>query len=918
MRPVLQALVASWLILPLSLLQPDPPPSMLALIVQLDAPPAAAVYGVERTRGEERAAHSTRDHVDALERRQDQLTGEIEALDGVVWARMQRAYNGLIVSVPARRLAAVRALNGVQAVYAAARHRPLNARSVREVNAPQAWTFASGLTGRGQKIAIVDTGIDYTHADFGGQGTLAAWDAARRDQAVLEPGSGFPSAKMPGGIDLVGDGYNADNPATSTPVPDPDPLDCYGHGTHVAGTAAGYGVAADGTTYRGPYSDDTPFDTLRIGPGVAPEAAIFPVKIFGCTGSTIFTPLAIEWAIDPNGDGDFGDRMDVVNLSLGSPFGSGYDASTVAANNAALAGVVVVASAGNDGDTTFATSTPGTADRAIAVAASGGGQIATFSARGPRRGDAALKPDLAAPGSSIYSAGRGRGDGGTYLSGTSMAAPHVAGAAALVRQQHPAWSAETVKAALLNTAADTLSAGGGVPYSLLRVGAGVLDVGRAVRTEVVAYGADEEGRVSLSFGRPAVLDRYAVVKHIRLVNHGDDARTYTVRATQTLTATGVVVRPLVERLTLQGGASATIPIMLDIADARDFVGARDATMTMAAFGERRHMLGEVVGTITFTPADPDEALHVPYFAAPRRAANMAATAQYDPAVPNDEIVLRVRGTTSLTTTLASLYELQHRSPKLLPSPIEQSGVLQLAQAADLQYVGVASDFGSETPIEATTISFGVATYAPWSTPSETTFVVEVDVDRDGIIDHRIRTVDGGPAGTGGLGDVFWVEATDLDTGRVERAGRVNYVDGTVESGLYGGRVAGFAVSAEVLGLSAARTQFDYRVTTHHVDAVDEFGDPVVVDSTPTLRYDAARQGFQTVAGASLVEGTPLRTVTGATSLRLPYDGTNIARNRSAGLLVLHHTNTGDAQAQEVVVRLEGANATQAFLPSVRR
>ncbi|HEY7516230.1 MAG TPA: S8 family serine peptidase, partial [Vicinamibacteria bacterium] len=113
-----------------------------------------------------------------------------------------------------------------------------------------------------------------------------------------------------GGYDFVGNAYNGSN----TPVPDLNPMDCNGHGSHVAGTAAGLGVTSGGTTYPGPYDTTTPFGSLRIGPGVAPKADLYSLRVFGCGGWTNMVPAALDWATDPNGDGDFSDHLDVVDI----------------------------------------------------------------------------------------------------------------------------------------------------------------------------------------------------------------------------------------------------------------------------------------------------------------------------------------------------------------------------------------------------------------------------------------------------------------------------------------------------------------------------------------------------------------------------------------------------------------------------
>jgi subtilisin family serine protease len=137
------------------------------------------------------------------------------------------------------------------------------------------------------------------------------------DPALI--GSSAPRIK--GGVDLVGDDYNADPGSSSyQPVPHPDsnPLDCNGHGTHVAGTAAGSGVLATGATYTGAYNANTVSgNSWIVGPGVAPKADIYSIRVFGCAGSTDVVVDAIEWAMDHD--------MDVINMSLGSAYGGADD-----------------------------------------------------------------------------------------------------------------------------------------------------------------------------------------------------------------------------------------------------------------------------------------------------------------------------------------------------------------------------------------------------------------------------------------------------------------------------------------------------------------------------------------------------------------------------------------------------------------
>ena len=205
-----------------------------------------------------------------------------------------------------------------------------------------------GLHGEGIKVAIIDTGIDYTHANFGGPGTVAAYDAAHAASTLpADPALFGPAAPRSRAA-------STSSATTTTPTrrsadyqpvphPDPNPLDCNGP-RH---PRRGHG----GRLRRPRERDDLHrpvrrLDRLQPTPGrSAPASRRRPtstrVRVFGCDGSTDVTVDAIDWAVDND--------MDVINMSLGSPFGRTDDPSAVASTNAAKAGVIVVTSAGNGG-----------------------------------------------------------------------------------------------------------------------------------------------------------------------------------------------------------------------------------------------------------------------------------------------------------------------------------------------------------------------------------------------------------------------------------------------------------------------------------------------------------------------------------------------------------------------------------------
>jgi subtilisin family serine protease len=275
------------------------------------------------------------------------------------------AVNGMKIEVHPSDIQSIAALPGVVRVLPVMRHTRDNSTSVPYIGAPKVWQGTPGFRGEGVKVAIIDTGIDYTHANFGGPGTTAAYFSAAVDGTLPADPTLFgpASRKVKGGIDLVGDAYNADVP-NSIPVPDSNPLDCAGagHGSHVAGTVAGIGVTASGATYTGPYDSSVySSNAFNVGPGVAPEADLYAVRVFGCAGSTDVVVDAIDWAI--NND------MDVINMSLGSSFGDPNSADALAAEHATKAGVVVVASAGNSGPGPYLAGSPASGDGVISVAA---------------------------------------------------------------------------------------------------------------------------------------------------------------------------------------------------------------------------------------------------------------------------------------------------------------------------------------------------------------------------------------------------------------------------------------------------------------------------------------------------------------------------------------------------------------------
>lgn len=370
--PVAQPNVSATATLPYSA---PPSPDRIAVMIELEGDPAAVTFARELEAAKGRGLSNPQQTAISLAKAQfernrvaqDRLAlrlKEPETLAEPMYF-VRRALNGIAIFTSPKRLDAIRRLPGVHRLLPMMPSKLQTSRGLAFIGTPQFWT-ATGLTGAGIKVALVDSGLDYTHTDFGGSGNAA--DYQNNDRTIIGDIPGFPSARIYGGVDLAGDTYDG----TNIPVPDPDPVDCLGHGTGVAGVLAGSGVLSDGSTYTGPYDSSISSQTFRIVPGVAPEALIYVIKVGGCVNllESYLVAQGIDRALDPNDDGDMSDRVDVINLSIGNGYGSPIAPDTIATDNAALAGVIPVSASANEGDFHYILGAPGNAARAITAAGS--------------------------------------------------------------------------------------------------------------------------------------------------------------------------------------------------------------------------------------------------------------------------------------------------------------------------------------------------------------------------------------------------------------------------------------------------------------------------------------------------------------------------------------------------------------------
>ena len=1012
--------------------------------VELASEPAADV--AVRLRGQglarDEIAEATRERISEIVTQQDALVARLGKVDGAVEARFSRLVNALKVRLPPGQLESLRRLDGVIDVRPVAQFHPLTSTSVPFIGTTNVWNRGKlSATGKGVRIGIIDSGIDYNHAMFGGSGDVA--DYTKNNPARIESGT-FPTEKVAGGYDFAGDEYDG----TQTPRADSDPLDCEenGHGSHVAGIAAGMGVLTNGLPYSGSYGKELNMGKFLIGPGVAPEAKLYALKVFGCKGTTGLSVDAMEWAADPDADGDLSDRLDVVNLSLGHSYthpefennagarlsklgcvvvraagNSGnnfytlmsYDDSEITVansmddgiennsievtdppvvrgfygaveaaftkkledageiagrvvytdppraceelNNAGAlkgnialvdrgvcffldkvqrardAGALAVIVVNNEGGPPIAMGTPGgkvdipammITRRAgeklkehltdgLHVKLGGdvmiGGpeladQLAPGSSRGPVYETHLLKPDLAAPGFNIHSAWAGSGV--QQMSGTSMAAPHVAGAAALLIERHPDWSPSVIKAALMNTASQTRDENG-EPYPETRTGAGRVNPHMAIDTPVIAAAAAAPERVSLSFGLLEISGPYLAKRNIELTNLGAQPWAGSIVVSNTLANAGVTLTPAKPTVTVPAKGKATVELTLAIDPARVQL-LFDPTTPPEVKGGPRHIAHEASGQVWFH--GESRSVHVSYHMLLRPVgdhhveAGSVAVRQPEGVEP---VALPVAGNNPHSAPLVSVFQFGYQSPSRGYRDRERA-------ARDLRAVGAASNAPELGGIDGATLFFGIAMDGSWIVPQSflTNIGIDVDTDLDGETDFELTHGASGDVLV--TGDITERELADdayhtiVDSFEFEKAklgGILNvFSSAEQETALLNNSVMIYSVKASDLGLIKGRSQFQYRF--HNV-----------LENTRWILFDAAHPALRT-ANPEL-DHSPYHNADSFPVVSIDYDAlvdNGFENNTLPKPLLLFHHNVAGARFDVVKLAQSGLDTDNDGIP----
>ncbi|NKQ54743.1 S8 family serine peptidase [Amycolatopsis sp. K13G38] len=1033
----------------------------ITAFVELAQQPAVDAYNAEQAKGAGPAR--ARDAANAAKANVANLAGsvlgQLRSLDAgtKVLYQTANAVSGIVVTADAAKIRELAQRPDVVAIRTVVPKTRGNSSAAQLTSTLAAWQ-QTGRYGDGVKVGVIDDGIDYTHADFGGPGTKAAYEAIDRSKATPL----FPTAKVVGGTDLVGDDYDsAGTSGDPQPVPDPNPLACGEHGTHVAGTIGGYGLDADGGTFTGDYStlSADALNAMRIGPGTAPKASLYAIKVFGCTGSTNATAQAMDWALDPNGDGDFTDHLDIVNMSLGSDYGAPDDPDSLFVRKLADNGVLSVISEGNGGDLYDVGGSPGNTPEALTVASIrdasvlrdaadvtapsdsagrqggqysqnytgydtldatnpvvkpsaanadgcaaygaadkalaagryvwlewddndstracgsvaradnaqaagakgvllssalehfaagiagnaavpmfqltasatarlrpaldagtlsvrlyGAGRAAlptfdssivdtpsSFTSRGVRA--PAVKPDVAAPGDTISSAFRGSGDGRTVLSGTSMAAPHTSGITALVRQAHPDWTVEQIKAAVVNSAGHDVVADGRT-YAPQRVGAGRVDAKAALDNAVLAYVQDDRGAVSVSFGTVEAGGPVTLSKTIKVENKGGEPARYNVAYEAVTSLPGVAYEVSSNSVRVPPRGAADVRVTLKIPDPAALRKIADPTVAATQAGLARQFLADASGRVVFAPSGGGVALRVPVYAAPKPVS--AITTPNTLSFRGNQAVLNFGGRgvdqgsgSQRYQSFLSVLELQATSPRLPACRGRLTGgcaINDTAKGGDLHYVGAASTAPlarQQGHAQDALLAFGLSTWGDWADIGSNTIpFVDIDTTGDGTPDFESYVTKA--TGT----DVLLVNTVDLRDASLPAVDvqAVNGQLGDVDTNVFDTDVILLPVSIKALGIdpAAASHKISYMVGVAGYYTAPSSEDGLIDSVSTPLTFDALAPGYFTQGG-----GDPALVYAAKPGTALVVNRDPASAEKSLGLLALEHHNGKGTRASAI-------------------
>jgi hypothetical protein len=581
---------------------------------------------------------------------------------------------------------------------------------------------------------------------------------------------------------------------------------------------------------------------------------------------------------------------------------------------AQIPGILVTASDGQvlrtavaGGQTVTVTFGPSLKDAAVIDTPQQVDLVASFSSRGVRQ-ENGVKPDVAAPGVTLYSAAVGTGTQGVSISGTSMASPTTAGVTALVRAAHPDWSPEEVKADLMNTAAHDLyteQGQTGLAYGPNRVGAGRIDALAALQNTVLAYAEAGSGEVSASFGVVEVgQEQVEATKTITVSNEGDSAADYQVGYQASAEQPGVTYTLSADQVTVPPGETRTVTVtMTAVQDQLLKVG--DPTVSQEGANAGRQVLGEASGRVVFTPVGGSGSeLRVPVHANPKPASTLTAEAAAD----GGSITLAGQGVANgpvfeptSYTSLVTGFEQLGVSPELPQCTTELLATCyksELERSVDLAQVGVATDgFGG--------LYFGVASHGVATSPqSVTNHAVLIDATGDGVWDYQITTTRLPKY------DAPLVVVTDHDLNLLPQGapyvGYLNVADGTIDTNVFDNDVQILAAPLSVMPLITGRIGFGVQSVSAY-GTVDGIG--TVASAAGSVELAPERMSFDPLAPGlsfSSVEAGPtiLVPAAGGTVLTVTQDPAAYAADVAVGgdkgaLMVLQHNDTATGRAQSV-------------------